>query len=228
MIATMSRKLLTSQKVVESAAGLFLSKGFNAVSMDQIAAKAGVTKVTVYQHFRSKELLLAACLRWRLERRESSLDRLLAGETSPFKKFAALFAWMEKNAATGGFCGCAFLKAAAEVSAFHAQVREIALEAKRRMRRRCTKLAGEALSVDPIRTGQVISLLIEGAQSWSLLERSATPFRIARNRVEEMLTRRTYSPADPPVSPRRGLSSRKRVRSRKRSYASSPSVRTKR
>ena len=47
------------------AAKLFHSEGIRAVSVDEIAAKAGLTKRTIYYHFRSKDDLIAACLETR-------------------------------------------------------------------------------------------------------------------------------------------------------------------
>ena len=50
------------QKLVKIAFDLFASKGFKNVSLDMIAAKAGVTKGAFYWHFKSKkELILATC-----------------------------------------------------------------------------------------------------------------------------------------------------------------------
>jgi AcrR family transcriptional regulator len=49
-------------RLAESAFQLFASKGFKQVNVDQIAARAGVTKGSVYWHFQSKdELIKAAC-----------------------------------------------------------------------------------------------------------------------------------------------------------------------
>lgn len=46
-----------AQQVVEAARALFTEHGFGAVSMDQVAKSAGVSKATVYAHFQSKEQL---------------------------------------------------------------------------------------------------------------------------------------------------------------------------
>ena len=46
--------------ILETAKRLFLNQGFEGVSMDQIAAEAGVSKLTVYSHFGDKETLFAA------------------------------------------------------------------------------------------------------------------------------------------------------------------------
>jgi AcrR family transcriptional regulator len=52
----------TSQHILDAAYGLFWRQGFLRVSMDDIAARADITKRTLYQHFRSKDDLIAAAL----------------------------------------------------------------------------------------------------------------------------------------------------------------------
>ncbi|AJZ61756.1 TetR/AcrR family transcriptional regulator [Paraburkholderia fungorum] len=57
---------LTDRKraaIIEAAIEEFLAAGFDATSMDRIAARASVSKRTVYNHFPSKEVLFAAILR---------------------------------------------------------------------------------------------------------------------------------------------------------------------
>jgi TetR/AcrR family transcriptional regulator of autoinduction and epiphytic fitness len=57
---------LTDRKraaVIAAAVEEFLAAGFDATSMDRIAARASVSKRTVYNHFPSKEALFAAILR---------------------------------------------------------------------------------------------------------------------------------------------------------------------
>jgi len=48
--------------VLDAALGVFLEKGYLGTSMDEIAAKAGVSKQTVYKHFADKERLFAEIL----------------------------------------------------------------------------------------------------------------------------------------------------------------------
>ncbi|KAF1697194.1 TetR family transcriptional regulator [Pseudoxanthomonas jiangsuensis] len=45
--------------ILDAAKRLFLEQGYQGVSMDQIAAAAGVSKLTVYSHFGDKETLFA-------------------------------------------------------------------------------------------------------------------------------------------------------------------------
>ncbi|NDK37897.1 TetR/AcrR family transcriptional regulator [Pseudoxanthomonas gei] len=48
--------------ILEAAKRLFSMEGFAGVSMDQIAAEAGVSKLTVYSHFGDKEALFSAAV----------------------------------------------------------------------------------------------------------------------------------------------------------------------
>jgi AcrR family transcriptional regulator len=52
----------TNDLILDAAYGLFWRQGFVRVSMDQIAERANLTKRTIYQHFRSKDDLIAATL----------------------------------------------------------------------------------------------------------------------------------------------------------------------
>ncbi|MEU2239934.1 TetR/AcrR family transcriptional regulator [Streptomyces sp. NPDC018338] len=68
---TGARAARKRQAVVRAARDLFLREGFG-VGMDAIAAEAGVSKVTVYNHFGSKEALFTAVV-------AGALDEPLAG-----------------------------------------------------------------------------------------------------------------------------------------------------
>jgi AcrR family transcriptional regulator len=49
-------------RVLQTAASLFLTKGYHATSMDEIVAESKVAKTNIYYHFKSKEELLSAIL----------------------------------------------------------------------------------------------------------------------------------------------------------------------
>lgn len=46
--------------IIAAAAEVFLNMGYDRASMDEIAARSGVSKQTVYKHFSSKDLLFVA------------------------------------------------------------------------------------------------------------------------------------------------------------------------
>lgn len=82
------RKEARPQELTAAALDLFVEKGFAATRLDEIAARAGVSKGTVYLYFSSKEDLFKAVVREgvvpriaeaekRLERHEGSASELL-------------------------------------------------------------------------------------------------------------------------------------------------------
>ncbi|WP_222426589.1 TetR/AcrR family transcriptional regulator [Amycolatopsis rhizosphaerae] len=57
-----SRSGRKRQAIVEAATALFLDKGYQGTSMDEIASAAAVSKQTVYKHFADKERLFSAMI----------------------------------------------------------------------------------------------------------------------------------------------------------------------
>ncbi len=73
----LSERQLASPKrpaILDAAVGEFLANGFEGASMDRIAARAGVSKRTVYDHYSSKDGLVRAIARERLPRPEDFAD----------------------------------------------------------------------------------------------------------------------------------------------------------
>ena len=91
----------TRRRIIDAAYELFYRKGFARVGVDAVAAQAGVTKRTLYAHFRSKDELLAAMLESHhglaLERIRRWSDRLAGdAETMVRTLFAELALWASK------------------------------------------------------------------------------------------------------------------------------------
>jgi AcrR family transcriptional regulator len=64
----------TRRRLVDLAARLFIERGYDAVSMRDIAAAGELTKGAVYGHFRSKGQLLVEVIRWKLAEHDASID----------------------------------------------------------------------------------------------------------------------------------------------------------
>jgi len=74
---------LTDRKraaILDAAVTEFRQSGYEATSMDRIAASAGVSKRTVYNHFPSKEALFAQILQQLWERSVDGLDLAYRGD----------------------------------------------------------------------------------------------------------------------------------------------------
>src|SRR5438034_4951411 len=57
-----ARRRTRREEILEIAVGLFASRGYHGVSMDDIGAAAGVTGPALYHHFAGKEAMLVAAL----------------------------------------------------------------------------------------------------------------------------------------------------------------------
>lgn len=64
------------RKVLDAALKLFASEGIDATSVDAIAAASGVSKATIYKHWRNKDALCLEALAWL-----HGLDELTAPES---------------------------------------------------------------------------------------------------------------------------------------------------
>jgi AcrR family transcriptional regulator len=61
-LAASGSRAAKPQQVLDAARTLFLRDGFSATSMDAVAKEAGVSKATVYAHYKSKEELFAGII----------------------------------------------------------------------------------------------------------------------------------------------------------------------
>lgn len=70
--------------ILQAAKRMFTAHGFDGVSMDQIAAAAGVSKLTVYSHFGDKEALFVAAVRAKCEE-QMPPELFLAEQQGPLR-----------------------------------------------------------------------------------------------------------------------------------------------
>ena len=67
------------KKIVAEASSLFMEKGYSATTMDDIAARLGVTKAAIYQYYRSKVDLFAAVAEYQRQELAGILERSFEG-----------------------------------------------------------------------------------------------------------------------------------------------------
>lgn len=60
--------------ILDAAQACFLEHGFSSTSMDMVAARAGVSKATIYAHFQSKDELFGAIIHRRCDALACALD----------------------------------------------------------------------------------------------------------------------------------------------------------
>lgn len=94
--ATPNRSLKERQReererlILQAGEALILEKGYADTAMDDIAARVGVSKGTLYLHFASKEDLLLAIIETNLRSFTETMNTIINSEQSPREKLEAL------------------------------------------------------------------------------------------------------------------------------------------
>jgi len=149
--------------LLDTASELFYERGFQAVGVDEIVARSGVAKMTLYRHFPSKDDLIVAYL----ERSDAAFrawfEGALASADGPRDKLLAVFAALGNLAQSAGCLGCTFQVSAAEFPDPAHPAHRIALRHKRSVRSRFTKLASDAGFGRPDVLADQLLLLMDGA-----------------------------------------------------------------
>jgi len=107
----------TRERIVSAAIKLFYGEGIRSVSVDAVAAKASVTKRTLYYHFKSKDELVAAYLEARDQPNLALFKRWFAEtEGGLATKVQGIFCNLARSARHPKWKGCGFLRTSAELA----------------------------------------------------------------------------------------------------------------
>lgn len=161
----------TRQRIIDAAYALFYQSGFMRTGVDAVADAAGITKRTLYQHFRSKDDLIAAVL---ARQHQMALQRIrkwadqISGK--PDQMLITLFEKLAQWAAGSEWKGSGFTRAAVEFADLPGHpARKAARRHKEKVEMHLAeKLAAQGLDA-AAQVAREVLLLIEGCQSLALI-----------------------------------------------------------
>jgi AcrR family transcriptional regulator len=163
----------TRERIIAAASKLFYGEGIGRVSMDAVAQKAGVTKRTLYYHFRSKDDLVTAYLYGR-DQPNLSLFRRWFDETEGglADKVRGIFIRLAGSARHPNWRGCGFLRTTAELAHMpgHPAIKVGAAHKKRFESWIRGMIEGEGVR-DGLPLARQIVLLLDGSFAVTLLHR---------------------------------------------------------
>lgn len=117
MTGMATRKNSTRERIILAASKLFYAEGVRGVSVDAVAAQAGLTKRTLYYHFKSKDELTAAYLEARDQPNLALFKRWFAEtEGGAAAKVRGIFDNLARAARHPMWKGCGFLRTSAELA----------------------------------------------------------------------------------------------------------------
>lgn len=102
------------ERILAAANEQFYAEGIRAVSADRLIAAAGVSKVTFYRHFPSKDDLVVAYLDGRAAFERHALEQLRGQAGDACGTLLAIARAIADMSCSPGFRGCPFINAAAE------------------------------------------------------------------------------------------------------------------
>jgi AcrR family transcriptional regulator len=159
-----SLKKTAASKIFDTACDLFYRRGVRAVGVDEIVCEAGVTKPSLYRAFKSKDDLIAACLRESgREGREAVQAALAAAGSAPRARMDALLRHYADKLNSPDFRGCLMSNVAVELAEVGHPGRAVVEECKSEMRSTFLGLARELEADDPTALADGLVLVIEGA-----------------------------------------------------------------
>jgi AcrR family transcriptional regulator len=158
------------ERILETADRLFYNEGIHAVGIQRIIAESGVTRVTLYRHFPSKDDLIAAYLDRRAAHDHAQVDAVIGDfGDDPRGALTELAAVLTRDDFASVQRGCPFINASAEFAAPHA-VRDRARDIRRWITGRLEGLLARVGHRDPraaaeqlmmLRTGAVVSCALD-------------------------------------------------------------------
>lgn len=151
-------------ELVQKALGTFYRHGFHATGMERLVAETGISKTSMYKHFRTKEDLILAALRLRDEQFRNWLYRRMEDiAPTPRGQLLAMFEALGEWIARPEFRSCMFIKASGEYPEAGNPIHAQSAEHKRLIFTHVRALAKQAGVADPDALARRLLLLNEGA-----------------------------------------------------------------
>ena len=174
-------KLPMKQRILETADRLFYQHGIQAVGVDTIAAKVGISKRTLYNHFPCKNDLVAAYLIGRS-------DPLPPSNKPPAEQILWNFDRMDRAFATPDFRGCPFVNAIGDLGDnAEAEIKQIAREFKENRRGWFRDRLRELKVANVEQLATQLQILIDGAIAAYVVRGDKSAARTAKQAVRLLL-----------------------------------------
>jgi AcrR family transcriptional regulator len=180
VMASPQAKQPMKERILETADRLFYLQGIRAVGVDTIAAEIGISKRTLYNHFPSKDALIAAYLARRFVQPRPS-------DKPPVEQILGTFDSLERRFAAKDFRGCPFVNAVAELGTEDKSVKKTAVAFKESRRLWFRDLLRQLDVADPEGLATQLTLLVDGSIAQDLVRDDPAMARAAKEAARVLL-----------------------------------------
>ena len=176
------------ERTLEAAVELFYRKGINNVGVDEVVSYSGVSKMSLYKHFGSKDALAVAYIRRWSERWLGWLKSMVGSRAAtPRERILTLFEVLEQHSERSDFRGCAFINSAIEVADREHPAHLACVEEQERFRLYILDLVREARVREPEELSHKMAILIHGTLITALIQNDSAPVKTARQAAAALL-----------------------------------------
>ena len=168
------------ERILQTADRLFYLEGIRAIGVDTIAAAIGISKRTLYNHFPSKDALIAAYLERRFVKARPSTK-------SPVEQILGTFDSLERRFSAKDFRGCPFVNAVAELGPKDRAVKKIAVAFKESRRLWFRDLLVELGVAEADALATQLQLLVDGSIALDLVRDDPSMARAAKEAAKALL-----------------------------------------
>ena len=157
-------KKTAASKIFDTARDLFYRRGVRAVGVDEIVCQAGVTKPSLYRAFKSKDDLVAACLKESAREGSEAIHAAIAAAgPDPRERLRAVIRHYADKIGSPDFRGCPMTNVAVELPEPGHPGRAVVEDCKTALRGLTVDLARDLRVTDPEALADGLMLVIEGA-----------------------------------------------------------------
>lgn len=174
-------------RILDAAERCFYDKGITATGVDRLAEEAGVSKRTLYNHFLSKDDVVAAYLQRREDRWRQRLADALEGLESPAERIVAYVRAYCEHDELGGYRGCPFINASAELADESHPGVAVIRGSVANVESGVAEILADAGVDDPRALAAQILLVLEGAMSVSGIRRSGDAYDTAEATIRSLV-----------------------------------------
>lgn len=177
---------------MKAASDLFYREGTQNVGIDRIIAESGVAKMSLYNHFKSKDALIAAWLQqrdanWR-DWFQATVEKQAA---EPAARLLAMFDALEEWFSQSNFRGCAFINSSVELVDPEHPGYQVAIEHQQAIYDYILQLVRAAEIPNPEVVAEQLLLLVEGAIVVAMMRRSPAAAEHAKAAATALIKKET-------------------------------------
>lgn len=176
-----------AERLLDTASRLFYTRGVSNVGINEIIARAGVARMTLYHHFPSKDALIKAVLERRLAERNAWLERSAGSDSDPEGRILAVFDLFMEWASSPDFRGDPLVTATYELGGQLNVARSYAQAHHAVFREKFEELARQADLDDPKGVAHQLHMLVLGASVATLIDGNAEAAALAKNAAASLI-----------------------------------------